>query len=750
MFKSGERRLKLLTACSIVALSSAPSAWAQDLDGQDLDGDEDQQIDSIVVTALKRGEQNLIDVPAGINSISGEQIESFNADSLRDFLQLAPGVTLDTGSLSSGTATIGMRGLNSSVGSASVGFYLDDLPFSYININLVPDPNPYDLASVEVLKGPQSTLYGAGATGGVVILRTNDPVLNEFSGKLEAFGSGTEDGGGNYTVQGAVNVPLVEDKLAFRASASLSDNSGFIDDSFSGIPGVFPAPNLGENVNDEESLSFRGKLLFQPTDDLKINLIANFSRIEQGNPPFGDDALEFPFIFEAAETPLVETTGVVTDFDQFGATITYQTPWFEVFNALGFIDFRNDANVSASAFGFPSTFDVESLTNEFRLRSTHEGPFSWVLGAFYRNVDQNTVFDLSAFGLNDSVDVSESRQVSGFGEVALSLFDDRVEISGGASYFTDESTIATDFFVNDAVLALDPNATPFSFPGITVDTTQFAPKATIAFYPIENTTLYFVFSEGFRSGFSNLGSSVFFAQQFGDPLFDGVVEAETTRAYEIGAKGSFLDGMISGEVAFYIQNIDDTQQETDIATVNVVVNSGESQIRGVEWLVNMRPTDALTFGVSGTVVDGQFQTDSFTPGGLVISRDGQQVPLVPEFIFNANMSYDFAVPVAGLDGRLTSTLQHSSERENAVIGADPLVGDKITRVDARLEMGRDNWTVYVFGQNLSNEKGAITANGLGDPNNPFSLVSAGLPITGDTIGTRLRPRTIGAGVRVEF
>ena len=298
--------------CAILAVGFEGTTLAQETKATDT-----KIIEEIVVTAFKREGLRVVDAPASINILDGEFIEDLGADQIEDFLQFSPGLSIDEaqGVAGSGVTAIQIRGVSATFGAASVGFYLDDLPFSFINFNLLPDPSPYDLRSIEVLKGPQGTLYGAGSAAGVVIVNTNDPIMNKFSAKADLQGSSTDRGSENYSFSGALNVPLVKDKLAARVTISYQNNDGYIDDR--SVPGA-------DNLNDEERLNARLKLLYTPSEDLEVKLIGAVSRIDRTiSGDLADDNFEIDIV--SFPTPGFPQTGVA-DYEQFGVVCYLRYP----------------------------------------------------------------------------------------------------------------------------------------------------------------------------------------------------------------------------------------------------------------------------------------------------------------------------------------------------------------------------------------------------------------------------------------
>lgn len=684
----------------------------------------------IVVTGLKRGEQDLVSTPAAIVTIDGSRIEDIGADGLDDFLQFAPGASIDR-NFGGGTTTIQVRGVNATFGSASVGFYLDDLPVSFVNLNFLPDPSPYDLARLEVLKGPQGALYGAGSSGGVVLVKTNDPVLDAFEGKADLSISSTRGGGTNYSASGALNIPIVEDVAALRGVISYQDNSGWIDDTLD---------PTATNLNSEERLNARVKLLVEPTPDLSIKLLGVYSDTTND---FGidqaDDNGQFPFSIAGFDS------FTNNEYYQLGAVVAYDFPAFTVTNALGYINLELNQN-RPFLVPIPTEGTLETTSNELRINSTDGGALSWVAGFYYRNSKQDLFQELAAVGLPADVnDQAESTQYSVFGELGYSFMDDALEVTLGGSYFWDDTSNFTD------LTPILPQPTTND-----VETRRFSPQASLAYHPTPDTTIYVRYAEGFRAATVDFGLPLFFAQTQ-VPGLTGRVTPEDIQSYELGAKGEFLGGRVYLEGAVFLNDISDIQQSAAVLVpgttipANTVLNAGEARTYGFEWLVSVEPADGLDLAFSGAYTNAQIRGDFFAPGAdpataAPLFADGTRLNLVPELMMNGSAIYNAQLNDSGLELTSNLSVQYSSDRPITVLASPSILSDDIVRVDFRLELGQDNWAVFAFADNLTDEDGAVapTRDTATLINSPAAGLLSGIP------ATRLRPRTIGGGIRLSF
>lgn len=714
---------------------AAVSAFLFGVDGaaiaQDTQDDETEvTIETIVVTALKR-ERSVLDAPAGVSVIGGDDIERLSADSITDFIQLTPGISL--GETARGNIQVQIRGVNSLSGASPIGFYLDDLPFSFINLNITPDPSPFDLESVEILRGPQGTLYGAGASAGVVVINTRDPNSDAFEAKLDTNISVTEGGDESYTLSAALNVPIIEDKLAVRGTVSYLNEGGWIDDSID--------PNF-TNINDRETFNGRLKLLATPTDKLSLLLSATVRRSDRDlTSDLADDRGRLPVSEFGFENFGLDVSSE-QNYEQFGAVLEYEFPWFHMSNSISYIDYRNP-NATLFILPVPTVFESESIVNEFRLTSNGTGPFSWVAGIFHRDAEQFIFQDASFVGLNFSpIDMGDSVQWSFFGDASLELLDGKLELSAGASYFIDD--VSNEALLQPAVP--DPIVSG-------IKTKLFSPQFSATLRPTEDVSIYARFAEGFRPGINEFAVSTFFAQA-SIPDIDGLVEAEKIDSFELGAKGQFFDKSLQAQFAVFWNNSDNVQQTatvtapgTDI-TATTILNAGKARSRGAEISLNWFPTDSLDLFLNGSYVDAEIAEDFFSPGAdpttaTPLFVEGDPIFLVPEYTAAAGGNYSWSIGNNGLMGTISANFQYVSERPLTSVNSPPVFGDEFLRGDLRAEVGRDNWSLYAFVENITDEDGIINP----DPNS--GVVAGATTVTG-SLGLRTRPRTFGVGFRVDY
>ena len=446
---------------ALVALLWSGAAWSQErTDNADQEKASNPNI--IVVTAQKR-EQKLIDVPQSISVVSGDMLESQQAASFQDYLKLVPGLQLvqDT----PGFGRLVIRGVNTGGVASTVATYVDETPFGSSSglVNgaiLAGDFDTFDVARVEVLRGPQGTIYGASSLGGVVKFVTNEPDATQFVGRARLSAEAVEGGDISYSGSAVVNVPL-GDTLAFRASGTYRKQGGFIDSIGSSSMDLFGSTFTSrqeDNINGTLSYGGRASLKFTPDDALSVRLSAIFQNFEANAPSSVEsdpDTLETLFgrptqslfVSPASDVSYRVYNGVV-DYDFGFATLTSSSSYATLEQ-----QFRDDLsfNLSTALGLFPDqiylnqTTRAKKFTQEVRLASSESSFVDWIIGGYYTKekglidqefipVTQGTLNRITALGtLAIATLDSEYEEIAGFANATVHL-GDRFDIDFGGRY----------------------------------------------------------------------------------------------------------------------------------------------------------------------------------------------------------------------------------------------------------------------------------------------------------------------------
>ncbi|MDB5471083.1 MAG: TonB-dependent receptor, partial [Caulobacter sp.] len=548
------------------------------------------EVDELIVTAQKRSER-LQDVPLSITAITESAIEAQGIDSFSDYIARTPGLHLSEDSTQS---TFTVRGISASASadttSATAGIYIDDYPvydtwFRFAS----PDVRIFDVERIEVLRGPQGTLYGATSLSGSIRIITAKPDLSGFGAKLEATGATTDDGEASYSLNGALNIPLITDKLGVRAVAFARQDGGWVDNPVRGDSNVNTKTVYGGRLyvaaDAGDGWNVLGSLMYQhdKADDQGATYYF---------PPAGRDSNDMnsrlPTVIESEF--VVGTLSVDKELGEANLNVT--ATW--AYNAS---DNVGDGTPIATAFGLPvlTPFDQpsrsRSKTLEARYTSDAGQPFRYVVGAYfntrYRTLEQKAEQPLLApfFGTGKIYDVYANQtatEYAVFGE-ATWAFAEQWEATAGLRVFKN------NYRFNGIVSGLlNSFATPLtpSISHLETETTSATPRFSLSWKPDRNLNLYATISEGYRFGLTNYNSGA----NGGVPL---EYDPDTLWNYELGAKISFLDGRANLNTAVYYMDWQDLQ--TSFRNTNgqaYITNAGDARSYGIESELLFRPTDA--------------------------------------------------------------------------------------------------------------------------------------------------------------
>jgi iron complex outermembrane recepter protein len=629
------------------------------------------QLQEVVVTAQKR-KQRLQNVPISMAVVSGPQLDASTVR-VSDILNTLPGVAILKSYQGGGTLVM-VRGVSAGEallnGAGTVAYYIDSMPFGLVKEAIAPDTDAYDMSRIEVLKGPQGTLYGANALDGVVRVLTNDANLQEFEIKGRVSGSSTQAAGGNYRVDTAVNVPLIKDKLALRAVVGYQDESGWIDTSFM------------HDFNDARLRNLRLKIDAQPTEALSIGLSVWNSRDVYGAPSVGDTPR-----FDSAIFPEPIHNGYTTS----GLNIAYQVDSFSISSATSYLDYSSNSELDFTPFlSFPSVLGTNIgsrvFSEEVRAVSSEKGNWRWVLGDMYRKATETLGQDIPqlTYGI-DYVDESKSDAV--YGEVSRLLLDGRLELTGGLRYFHDDIS--------------QSDQTGFGAPFVPGASTAAAttPRAVVTWHARKNLMVYASYSEGFRSGFpQNAPANVLSPAQ-----------PDLLKNYELGSKGTFLDGRLISDMSVYYMDWEHVQQNISV-TVNGLpyggtINGQSASGQGFDLDVTLAPIEGLT--VSGSFSWNNLHMDSNVySGGALLYPEGGRLNFSAKYTASASVGYTFPLGTGGFTGHVGLDGNYVSRLDNTVLLGGAVLtgrGDPLFTSRARLSIAStSNWTTTLFVDNLNN------------------------------------------------
>jgi iron complex outermembrane receptor protein len=697
---------------------------------------------AIIITAQKR-RQRLLDVPQSVSVISGDRLEKQHAQRLSDYLTRIPSAYVVEGQ--AGDSRIVLRGINTGGVGATVATYVDETPFGSATglANggvLAPDIDPFELARVEVLRGPQGTLYGANSLGGLVKFVTLSPDTHAFSGAAEAGIEDVAHGDMGWWTRAAVNVP-VSNAAAFRLSGFYRKDPGYIDD-----------PHLGNDVNDGKTYGGRASLLVTPTDRLKIRATAMAENIRSNGTntvdldrvtlrPMGGDLEHIRVLREPNEVDyrLYNTT---IDYDFGGVNLVSSTSY-------GTLDQKTVEDVSSAyagllsfLFGTPLGAGLDQgltqrrFTQEVRLASSGVRPLEWTIGGFYTH--EKNRLSQSLFGVGaatgervpslDGVLViglpSRYSEYAGFANATWHV-SPKFDLTAGGRYSHNRQS-------NEQITGGLFGASMFS--GKSSDgvfTYSLAPT----FKPNPNTRTYARIAKGYRPGGPNAVS----------PLAENAVPRhfgpDTTTNYEVGIKTETDDHLLSLEASAFLIDWKKIQLLVQIAGLGVNANGGGARSQGVELTAGLNPSRYLSFYANGSYVDAHLTEDApVSFGGF----KGDQLPFNPRWQGTVGTEYNRPLGER-LAGHAGISLHYTGKRRSDFRGppappspAPPQLRlGAYTQVDAHAGVDIDRFRIDAFVHNLTDARGITNVGFFGD-------------VGGDVAAAVIRPRSFGLAIGYRY
>ncbi len=704
---------------ALIAMMAAAPAWSQTDQGapQDAAAQPNMLPEDIVVTAERR-ESTVREVPFSIAAFGGELLRESQVFSPAALTQQMPGITVNTADKS--LSIVAIRGNVSTFRTATldtpVAYFMDDV---YYVFNNDLNANFFDTQRVEVLRGPQGTLFGRNVVGGAIAVISNNPEMKE-----DWFGQVTAGNGAYVRTEGMVNGVLVDDKLAFRAAFSTETSNGLID-----------TPNQKGSYGKTDGVAMRGKLLFKPTDTLRIVLSGDYS-YTQGNggaislgiggnqvvpSTFGDYDDSKWTNNDFARSPYRQRLrgGYLRgDLDLFGGTLTSITGYR--MNDSHAINDDVPVATQVPVFDRRQVVKNRSFTQEVRFASA-PGRLSYVVGAYFLSADVSTtnIFYYSPLpgsavnatvrrnpGVTNITREQEGnvRSLAAFGEATFEVTDGLSLVAGGR-YTSDRKKI--DYH---AFSTTDAGAIPgFGFPGEVFASggktwNAFTPRVTVKYRPMQNVNLYATWAKGFKSG-------GFVDNAYLNPTIP--LEPEKAQNYEIGAKTRLFDNMLDFNVALFKQKTKNLQNFSGAGGIAHTYN-GTLKMKGVEIESVLRPVDGLRLTGNWTHLVGTY-TDLRDP--LVnLDYSGNPAKFAPRDSFTVGASYDLAMANGAkitpqADFNYSSRI--STDDANTLRLYDNLYNDTKGRtLNARLnyESADGRWTVGIWGKNLTNNYQIVNAD----------------------------------------
>ncbi len=779
------------TARAVLALAfCAPLAWAQqtpqpaapEQEPQPADKAEPQTADAddaskplafreeVVVTAQKRTEA-IADIPASVTVVSGQLLEQQRADDFQDLVPLVPGMSLTT--VRPGVSRVTLRGINTGGVASTIGVYFDDVPFGsssgLANAAIHSgDFDTFDLARIEVLRGPQGTLYGASSVAGVMKYVPNRPSPERFEARLLGSAETVDNGDPAYSLTGMLNAPVSE-TFAVRGTGVYRFDSGFIDSI-----GNHPIPSLtnpGVNVVDGTRIvnglnsvdRFGGRIaaLYKPSDKFSVTLAAQLQDIQSegdsnvdADPnslePLNSAPVQSRYQSQFNDTKYRVYSGTL-DWD-FGAASVESITSYGTFEA----DFRTDfalataltggpplASLVTLLFGdaetrplsaiLPQTTSTDKFTQELRLVSRKSESFDWLLGAYYTDEDSaikqkilavEAGTDTIATGVPALADISLDstyEELAGFANATWHATP-RLDVSfgGRASHNKQVASQLTDGPLIGGLTRFDDvesSESPFTW--------SFAPRFELQ----PNSSIYGRIATGFRPGGPNVLPP-------GAPAeVPRTYDSDRLRSYELGLKaGGGPADKFAFDLSGYYLDWEDIQLFLVVNNFGINGNGGTAVSKGFELAASVFPTSGLALSLNGTYTDAKLTQDT---DPVVGGEDGDPLPYVPEWSLGLNADYEWTVKGSSrayVGGSLGYTGERTADFGSRGDDGSLRQAASFTTLNLRAGVYFGRWSVELYGKNVTNERGVTS---IGDPGFlPNGALGLGL----------IRPRTVGVSV----
>ena len=706
------------------------------------------ELEEIIVTAQKRSER-LQDVPVPVTAINTETLTDNNQLRLQDYYTSVPGFMVAPASRQ-GTQFLALRGLTTGLGSPTVGIVIDDIPYGSSTAlgggTAVPDLDPGDLARIEVLRGPQGTLYGANSLGGLAKFVTVDPSTAAVSGSLQLGGDSIHNGDGlGYSVRGSINLPL-SSTMAVRASGFAREEPGYINNPVLDLKGV----------NKETDHGGRLSALWQPVDNVSLKLGAMYQKTSLDGvnaadllPGLGD--LQQSFVLPNLQSKVVEAFSAILNVNLGPATLTslsgYNISSFED-QLDGTAHFGGQlAPFFGGAQGIEQTdySRTKKFSEELRLAMPLGEHFDWLLGGYYTK--EATDFAISDYGVDvptqqivgsllTSQFPTSYKEYAVFTDLTYKVterFD--VQLGGRESRFEQHAYELDNGVIYNSFFVIPPRPNPFEIGPSEAKPSSFTYMLTPRFRFTPDLMAYARVTSGYRAGGINVTTA---------PTVPPSFSPDKTQNYELGFKGDFLERKLSIDASVYYIDWKNIQLFlTDpVSSAGYFANGGKAKSQGVELTVQSKPLTGLTLG--GWVAWNTAElTQDLPPASTAAGLDGDRLPFSARFSGKLSAEQDFPL-TSNLSGFTGVDLSYVGDRFGSFAPAATRFTPAGTRsylpayarMDVRTGVKLDSWTANLYVNNVADRRGVLLAG----------VDATGLPWSVQYI----QPRTIGLNLAKTF
>ncbi len=720
-------------------------------------------VDRVMVTANKR-EEDVREVPASITAFDDVELTNLHATDLADYAAYIPSLQVNSVG-APGRVTIALRGITALSSGSTVGTYIDETPVGSSGLYQTAvafqlDLLPYDIRRVEVLRGPQGTLYGANSIGGLIKYVTVDPSLGTREFHVGGGLSGTENADEpGWDVHATANIPLVVDKLAVRVSFARNELPGFIDN----------VANGAEGINDATQETGHIVLLWKPIDAITVRLSAFGQRIKSDNNAVVelDPVTERP-VYGDLKNRVDVAEPFKKDIGLIALTVDWNLGWATITSASSYADITTKSGLDvtrsfgqyplligagpAGLSGFDLGLTLQKFTQELRLTSKADGPFLWQLGGFYTYEDGNQTQFLTLNQLNGApypglalladIALPSTYEEEAVFANATYKFTHWFSLGAGLRYSHNDQTFSQNFNAGAVIpIGITPGSSKESIFNFMV-----TPEAKLW----KDGLLYARIASGYQPGGPNVAL----------PGVPPSVDSSTLLSYEAGLKSEYLNHRILFDITGYHLEWTNIQIPAVVNNIGVLANGGQATSNGVELSTAFMPFTGLRLGLNGSYTDSTFDNDAPSLG----AKAGDRLPNIPQWQGAITADYNFplwgahseAVALSGKDGKtVVAGTAPQTPGWNGHVGAGvrivgerrstPTAGqdfrlDSYAALDLNADISNDRWTVRVFVKNVTDERA-------------YQNIDAFPTLTG-TIdhlkGTPIQPRTVGAEVDYKF
>ena len=747
------RHIRTLSCISLLsAMAHSPLAISE----------ENLRLEEVVVTASKRSE-SMQDVPISMTALGSEKLEQLNISDFQDYVMQMPSVSFIQ--RSPGQGQMFMRGIsdggnsNQSLQGSAVAIYLDEAPVTAIGRNL--DVHIYDVDRLEVLVGPQGTLYGAASQAGNLRIITKKPEFDTFEAGFDLSGETISGGGQGYSVEGFANIPLSE-AAALRVAAWKTKDGGYID----AVPGTLVFPDSGivrtneayvkDDFNEAKKQGMRAALRVDLNDSWTATVTAMYQETDTSGIWDQDpemDEFEVARFYNDDDNDEWTKLGLVLEGDLGFADLTYAGSYldrdFEVYNDYSAYSVGSSVEpfytCYVSYFGpcvdpsiqYQQETSMKFTTHELRLASKQDQKMLWIVGAFYMDneLDFDSQWHIPAINPGAAVrddlyfetdQVRKDSEVSVFGELSYDFTDD-LTATVGYRWFDDETTlkgfVGTVWWPNCCYTFSDsrpPDNVDSKFSG-----SDSIVKFNVSYNLNEDMMIYGTYSEGYRPGGVNRTDQV-----------GATYEPDFLESRELGMKATFMDGRWRLNTAIYQSDWDDFQLgffNPEISKLGLVDNVGSATSEGIEFDTTFLVSENFELSAAYSHNKAKLSTDySDGRGTGADAVDGQDLPFTPDTKYNLTGRFSFEL--MGMEGHAQLNYVHTDAMWNDIFLERREQMKAYSLLNGSIGVQSDTWTADMYAENITNEVADLYIN------------------TADAVRlvTVNKPRTIGVRFGMKF